>query len=58
MSTLSRQMDKLYELAVQNKLNEAAEFLKGFLIKYDVIKLNTKEKRGNTIQSRKQTTVL
>ena len=46
MSTLSRQMDKLYELAVQNKLNEAAEFLKGFLIKYDVIKLNTKVKRG------------
>ena len=58
MSTLSRQMDKLYELAVQNKLNEAAEFLKGFLIKYDVIKNDKKVKRGNTISGRKQTTVL
>jgi len=58
MSTLSKQMDKLYLLAEQNKLNEAAEFLKGFIIKWDVIKNNKKVKRGNPIQSRKQTTVL
>lgn len=46
MSTLSRQLDKLYLLAEQHKLNEAAEFLKGFIIKWDVIKNNTKVKRG------------
>ena len=53
MSTLSRQMDKLYLLAVKHNLNEAAEFVKSFIIKYDVIKLNTKVKRGNTISGRK-----
>jgi hypothetical protein len=58
MSTLSRQMDKLYLLAVKHNLNEAAEFVKSFIIKYDVIKNNNKVKRGNPIQSRKQTTVL
>ena len=57
-SELTRQMTKLYLLAEQHKLNEAAEFLKGFIIKWDVIKNNTKVKRGNPIQSRKQTTVL
>ena len=46
MSTLSKQMDKLYALAVQNKLDEAAEFLKGFIIKWDVIKNNKKVKSG------------
>jgi len=44
--TLSKQMDKLYVLAEQHNLNEAAEFLKGFIIKWDVIKNNTKVKRG------------
>jgi hypothetical protein len=39
-------------------LHREAEFLKGFIIKYDVIKNNNKVKRGNPIQSRKQTTVL
>ena len=43
--TLSQQLDKLYLLAEQHKLNEAAEFLKSFLIKYDVIE-NKKVKRG------------
>jgi hypothetical protein len=52
MSTLSRQMDKLYLLAVKHNLNEAAEFLKGFIIKYDVIKNNNKVKRGTPIQGR------
>ena len=37
-------------------LHREAEFLKGFIIKTS--DLNKKEKRGNTIQSRKQTTVL
>jgi hypothetical protein len=58
MSTLSRQMDKLYLLAVKHNLNEAAEFVKSFIIKYDVIKNNNKVKRGNTIQSRKSVKVL
>lgn len=58
MSTLSRQMDKLYLLAVKHNLNEAAEFVKSFIIKYDVIKNNNKVKRGTPIQGRKQTTVL
>lgn len=57
--TLSKQMDKLYTLAEQHKLGEAAEFLKGFIIKWDVIKNNTKVKSGNTAhQKRKQNTVL
>jgi hypothetical protein len=46
MSTLSRQMDKLYLLAVKHNLNEAAEFVKSFIIKYDVIKNNNKVKQG------------
>ena len=37
-------------------LHREAEFLKGFIIKTS--DLNKKVKRGNTIQSRKQTTVL
>jgi len=45
-SELTRQMTKLYLLAEKHKLNEAAEFLKGFIIKWDVIKNNTKVKRG------------
>jgi hypothetical protein len=52
MSTLSRQMDKLYLLAVKHNLNEAAEFVKSFIIKYDVIKNNNKVKRGTPIQGR------
>jgi hypothetical protein len=59
MSTLSKQLDKLYTLAEQHKLGEAAEFLKGFIIKWDVIKNNTKVKRGNTTHKvGKQNTVL
>jgi hypothetical protein len=46
MSTLSRQTDKLYLLAVKHNLNEAAEFVKSFIIKYDVIKNNNKVKQG------------
>jgi hypothetical protein len=43
--TLSQQLDKAYLIIANKKgLEEAAEFLKGFIIKYDVIKL--KEKRG------------
>lgn len=53
MSTLSKQMDKLYVLAEQNKLNEAAEFLKGFIIKWDVIKNNTKVTRGTTTHKKR-----
>ena len=45
--TLSQQLDKLYLLAEQHKLNEAAEFLKSFLIKYDVIK-NKKVRHDNS----------
>jgi hypothetical protein len=59
MLTLSQQLDKVYLLIAQKKgLEEAAEFLKGFIIKYDVIKNNNKVKRGNTIQSRKSVKVL
>jgi hypothetical protein len=59
MSTLSRQLDKLYVLAEQHKLGEAAEFLKGFIIKWDVIKNNTKVKRGTTTHKKRvQNTVL
>ena len=58
MTTLSKQLDEAYLWCVKTNRNEAAEFLKGFLIKYDVIKLNTKVKRGNTISGRKQDTVL
>lgn len=59
MSTLSKQLDKLYTLAEQHKLNEAAEFLKGFIIKWDVIKNNTKVKRGTTTHKKRvQNTVL
>ena len=58
MTTLSKQLDEAYLWCVKTNRNEAAEFLKGFIIKYDVIKNNNKVKRGNTIQSRKQTTVL
>jgi len=57
-SELTRQMDKLYLLAEQHKLNEAADFLKGFIIKWDVIKNNKKVKRGTTIQSRKSVKIL
>lgn len=57
--TLSQQLDKIYLWAAQQKgLEQGAEFLKGFLAKYDVIKLDTKVKRGNTIQSRKSVKVL
>jgi len=57
--TLSQQLDKAYLIIANKKgLEEAAEFLKGFLIKYDVIKNDKKVKRGNTISGRKQTTVL
>ena len=53
MSTLSKQLDKLYLLAEQHKLNEAAEFLKGFIIKWDVIKNNTKVKRGTSTHKKR-----
>lgn len=54
MSTLSKQLDKLYLLAEQHKLGEAAEFLKGFIIKWDVIKNNTKVKRDGTKKTTKR----
>jgi len=58
-SELTRQMDKLYLLAEQHKLNEAADFLKGFIIKWDVIKNNKKVKRGTTTHKKRvQNTVL
>ena len=44
--TLSQQLDKTYALAVHMGYTEAAEFLKGFIIKWDVIKNNTKVKSG------------
>jgi hypothetical protein len=43
--TLSQQLDKTYALAVHMGYIEAAEFLKGFLTKCDVIKNNNKVKR-------------
>jgi hypothetical protein len=42
---LSKQMDKVYLLAVKNNLGEAAEFLKGLISKYDIIE--NKGKNGN-----------
>jgi len=43
----SKQLTKIYLWAVQQEgLEIGAEFLKGFIIKWDVIKNNTKVKRG------------
>ena len=58
MTTLSKQLDEAYLWCVKTNRNEAAEFLKGFLIKYDVIKLNKKVKRGNTISGRNKNKVV
>jgi hypothetical protein len=38
--------------AEQHKLNEAAEFLKGFIIKWDVIKNKERKQNGTTTPRR------
>jgi len=43
-TTLSRQLDKTYMLAIKHNLFEAAEFLKGLIVKYDVVE-NKKAKK-------------
>ena len=50
-TTLSRQLDKTYMLAVKHNLFEAAEFLKTLIVKYDIIK--TKTVKNNKERKRK-----
>jgi hypothetical protein len=51
-------MEQVYWLCEKAGLIKEAEFVKGFLIKYDVIKNNNKVKRGTPIQGRKSVKVL
>ena len=44
-TTLSKQLDKTYMLAVKHGLNEAAEFIKGLIVKYDVVENKKKGKK-------------